>query len=213
MYNIEIMWLGVSLVGVVGGTWLACYKFRKSRNKIVEFRLDGFNDLGLEFAFSYIRGLYNEILHKDPLWHYFYEGHYSLIRCSKKYMKSVKKFLKKNAVEFKEPVVWQEGFYVTKKYQHIYQHLFHYTSVLAIELDDKKDHAYYLLAGDRIIHPFYNQSLYPAKRAGLCERIEKSGMNFQYWEAEQMTTLATDRAYHIGRVVGQEEMRKVNKKE
>ncbi len=50
----------------------------------------------------------------------------------------------------------------------------------------------------RIIHPFFNQSLYPAKKVGL----HNCNLNFQFWEAEKMGELAVSRAYHIGRLVG-----------
>ncbi len=115
-----------------------------NRNEIVEFKLDKFNDSGMDTAFGRIVYIYDTILHKDPLWHYFYEGHYSLIRCSRKYMHKVEKNLIKNGIDYRDPIVWEEGLYVTKKYQHIYQHIFHYTSVLAIELYKKGDCNYYV---------------------------------------------------------------------
>lgn len=211
MINLEIMDLTVAIpiLALVCSCVVIFFKRnRKSSQQIMEFRLNKFNDLGMEIAFGFIRNIYEEILYKDPLWHYFYEGPYSLIRCSKKYAKKVKIFLEKESIEFKEPVVWEEGLYVTSKYQHIFKHIFHYTSVLAIELYIKKDHTQYFTAADRIIHAFLNQSLYPAKAAGLCDCFEGAGVDFQYWEVDQMSRLATGRAYYIGRIIGQSQRRK-----
>lgn len=172
-------------------------------NQIIEFRLDGFNDRGIEEAFFHILEIYNKILSKDPLWHYFYEGPYSLIRCSRKYTGTVKKYLDKHCIKYKWPVYpWREGMHVTVRYQHIYRHIFHYNSVLALEMYKAGDSYRSVTAADRIIHSFFNQSLYPAKKAGLCDSYEDAEYtDFQYWEAQGMADLAIGRAYHIGRIV------------
>ena len=205
------IWIGGCIVSS-GIIYLCVYISRyikakkKAQDGIIEFWLPGFDNGGMDVAFSHILEIYNSILYKDPLWHYFYEGDYSLIRCSKKYIKNVEDCLVEHGIKFRTPTIWKEGLYVTKKYQHIYKHIFHHTSVLAIELYKNEDFTSYLAAGDRIIHPFLNQSLYPAKAAGLCESLENSNIDFQYWEAERMSELATGRAYHIGRIVGQKEI-------
>lgn len=192
---------------VVGGIIYLCRCRAATQNKIVEFWMLWFNSEGMEAAFSHISTIYEEILRKDPLWHYFYEGDYSLIRCSKKYEKAVAKYLRENNITFKKPKEWKEGLYVTQKYQYIFKHIFHQTSVLALELFKNEDFKFYVSAADRIIHPFFNQSLYPAKTAGLCDHLESSDIDFQYWEVEAMTRLATGRSFHIGKIVGKKEER------
>lgn len=193
----------IAVMGVIAAASvkiLLLFEKLKGKSEIVEFWMDGFNE-DVNIAFGHIRTIYDKILHKDPLWHYFYEGYYSLIRCSKKYEKDIESYLREHNINHRQPTIWKEGLYVTKKYQHIYKHIFHYTSVLAIEMYKSGDETYYLSAADRIIHPFFNQSLYPAKVSKLCN----DRVNFQYWEAELMGELAIGRAYHIGRVVGQKE--------
>ncbi len=207
--------MAVVAIAVVGIIYLCIHKLYcikaargAAQNEIVEFWMNWFNDKGMEAAFSHISTIYEKILCKDPLWHYFYEGDYSLIRCSKKYEKALAKYLRENNITFKKPIVWKEGLYVTQKYQHIFKHIFHQTSVLALELFKNGDLKSYISAADRVIHPFFNQSLYPVKTAGLCENLENSNIDFQYWEAEGMADLAIGRAYHIGKIVGKKERKK-----
>ena len=82
---------------------------------IIEFWMDGFNDEGLRYAFACIVELYDQILHEDEQWHYFYEDHYSLIRCSYKFARKVEKWLDKNDISHRPMTGWSEHVYVTNE--------------------------------------------------------------------------------------------------
>ncbi len=172
---------------------------------IIEFWMDGFNDKGLDKAFMHIVALYDRVLHKDPNWHYFYEGHYSLIRCSFKYQDRVEQYLGRNKIDYRIPIRnWTEGTYVTVKYIDIYKEIFHNISVLIIKMYKDKNGDFLFQAADRVIHPFLNHGFYLAKMAGLLD-VYKSDLDAEYYEADYMGKLAVGRAYHIGRIYGQRE--------
>lgn len=168
-----------------------------SGDEVMQFRLDGFNDDGLDKAFLRIVDIYDKILYKDPNWHYFYEGDHSLIRCSFKYVDLVETYLKKNGISYVPPDHWEEGTYTTVMYKDIYKHIFHSISVLMIQMYKNDDGRNLLEAGDRVIHPFFNHGFYLAKMAGMLDKY-KTVIDAEHYEADMMMTLARDRTSYIG---------------
>jgi hypothetical protein len=146
-------------------------------------------------------------LKDDPYWHFIYEGHYTLIRCSYKYAKSIERYLDKNEVECKPITWWHEGTHVTALYKNVFKEIFHWTSVLAIEMAKNKEEDFYIAqSADRIVHIFLLQAIYLAEMNGDLDRFRKIGYGIQYWEADHMSNLAKFRAYNIGKIDGQKEL-------
>ena len=175
--------------------------------QILEFWLTGFNDEGLDVAFSHLYKIYKTILHEDPQWHYFYEGHYSLIRCSYQYYEKVAKYLNDHDINYKYPgQFWTENTYMTREYMHIYKELFHYFSILVMEMYENGDGNHLFLAADRIIHPFFNHALYLAEMDGQLDYYKEMGLIVDNWEVDKMAYLASGRAYHAGKIAGQKEL-------
>ena len=152
-----------------------------SDNTIVEFWMDGFNDDGLDKAFEHIVKIYDRILCEDEQWHYFYEDHYSLIRCSYKFSSRVKKYLEENYICYRPITNWNEQTYMTSEYKSIYTTLFHNFSVLIIEMYKKGDGNQLYFAADRIIHPFFNHAIYLAEVDGQLDPYREAGFDIGEW--------------------------------
>lgn len=168
-------------------------------DEIIEFWLDNFNE-NIAIAFAYLVELYTQILHKDPQWHYFYEDHYSLVRCSLKYRDKVKKFFDDRNISYSWPVsAWCENLHTTNTYRKEFKDLFHNFSVLAIKMHLNKDGKHLHEASDRVCHCFFNHATYLAHAAGLTKNYEESGYPVDYWEAAKMAELTVFRSYNIGR--------------
>ena len=174
-----------------------------SEDNILEFWLDGFNDGGLEEAFSHIMKLYDMYLKDDVRWHFIYEGNYTLIRCSYKYVPDLVKYFTRNEIRFRSPAWWTEGTHVTAIYKEIFTEIFHWTSVLAIEMAKNKEEDFHIQqSADRIVHVFLLQALYLADINGSLDELETAGFGVMYWESSIMSNLAKYRTYHIGTIDG-----------
>jgi len=190
----------------------------KYRNEVVEFWLDGFNgerresEEGMKKAFAHIVRIYDKILYMDPNWHYFYEGEYSLIRCSYKFAKLVIKYFKSNLIEFRFRSDWEESLYVTHEYREIFKQMFHTFSVLSIEMYKNGDDRYLMQAGDRVCHCFHNHAIYLANAVGKLNKYRRAHESIMKWEADQMSILTAERCYYNGRYQGERDMQARYKK-
>ncbi len=172
------------------------------RDTIIEFWMEGFNE-DMDEAFKNLVDLYDEILHKDPYWHFFYEGHYSLVRCSMRFRDSVRKFFDKRGIQYKWPISnWTEGMYITNTHQERFKHLFHNFSMLVIEMYKNGDGDRLHKASDRIIHCFLNHALYLANSADELKPYSEAGLPIGYWEANMMSSLTISRSFYIGTIEG-----------
>jgi len=156
--------------------------------KVVEIHLLNFNE-DMPKAWQHILDIYQLVLYKDDYWHFFYEGPYSIIRCSKKYKKDVKKYLIAFNIEYKDVGPWVDGSKSVEKYKNRFIHLFHEFSMLAMELEE----GWFLLVADRICHCFFNHCTYMAE-----ESRDRYGTNM--WEAVLMGHLSIYRARHVGMI-------------
>jgi hypothetical protein len=156
--------------------------------KIIEFHLLKFNEDMLA-SWCHILDIYQRILYKDNYWHFFYEGDYSIIRCSKKYKKNVIKYLEHCEIEYKYMGTWNDGSKAVEEYKTRFTHLFHEFSMLAIEM--KED--WFMLVADRVCHCFFNHCTYMAEEA-------RSRYGENMWEGILMGQLAIYRAHHIGKL-------------
>jgi hypothetical protein len=174
---------------------------------VVEFWLPGFNDAGLVEPFKHIMCLYDTYLKDDPYWHFIYEGDYALIRCSYMYAKDLEKYFAEHNIEHKPIEWWRESTHVTALYKDVFKEIFHWTSVLAIEMAKNEEKDFYISqSADRIVHIFLLQAIYLADINGDLDRFRKIGYGIQYWEADHMADLAKFRAYNIGKIDGHNQL-------
>jgi len=163
-------------------------KYLTRKPKIVEFHLLDFNE-DMEIAWMHILEIYNIILKNDDYWHFFYEGSYSTIRCSKKYKDKVENYLKDNDIDYKDIGAWIDGSSHVEHHKQRFIHIFHEYSMLAIELDEDN----FVSVADRVCHCFFNHCTYMA-----VSLRQKYGVN--RWEGDLMGHLAISRANYIGKI-------------
>ena len=103
-------------------------------DNIVEITLTEFNINHSDIlAWDLLSSLYKEVLHDDPLWHFFYEDSDTIIRFSNPFEDDVLLFLINNEIDYTEPALWKDNQKYTAKYQRIFTILFHGFSELAME--------------------------------------------------------------------------------
>jgi len=159
------------------------------RPNIVEFNLLDFNK-DMDVAWQHIQNIYFIYLMNDPYWHFFYEREYSIIRCSKRYRMSVKKYLDKNNIQYNYVDKWKDGSVHVERYKTEFISLFHCFSMLAIQMPEED----FWSVSDRVVHCFYNHCTYMAKK----DR-EKYG---EMWEPVLAGLINNYRASYIGRCEG-----------
>ena len=111
-----------------------------------------------EPALSWIvlKDVYDKILRDDPFWHFFYEGEYSIIRCSGEFTAGVCDLLDEFSVVYTEPTVWYDSSEYVKYYHTVFTYLFHGFSVLAMEYPNEE----WFVVSDRVIHCYMNHQWY-----------------------------------------------------
>lgn len=110
-----------------------------------------------EDALDLMQILYLNILIHDPYWHFFWEGHYTVIRHSPDKHYRLKELIKLNDPDDELTVVhklsgYQENIETTKRYLGAFIPIFHGYSVLAMELDNQD----FIPVLERINHCFLN---------------------------------------------------------
>ena len=188
---------------------------------VIEFWIDGFNEDNLAETFEHIVILYNMYLKDDPNWHYIHEGDFTLIRCSYRYANNLERYFAKHDLKHKPISWWQEGTHVTATYKPIYKEIFHWTSILAIQMAINEEENFYInQAVDRIAHVFLLQAIHLAELNGDLDKYRRSDLNIMYWEADHMSNITKYRTYHIGTIAGHnalrarlDKIREKNKKE
>lgn len=133
--------------------------------------------------------LYHTVLHKDSNWHYFIEGSYNHLRFSDKFKEEIQEMLDLHEVNYNRLEVWVDEQGITKKYQEVFQKMFHSFSLLAVQGYDEDDIELLL---DRVIHCFMNhQTIF------LPEHCKKFGNSM---EPSMVANYAVERARYIGRL-------------
>jgi len=136
-------------------------------------------------------GLYDEILHKDKNWHFFYEIFFNIVRCSDKYKNDVCRYLGEHFVRYESRGLWVDNQPITKKHQKHFSIIFHEYSELIMKTgniivaEDLKNEVWYL--ADRMIHCFLNNCYYIAEPWKEEARLSAS------WENTIMSQLAAGR--------------------
>jgi hypothetical protein len=150
-----------------------------------------------------LRGLYQDVLRKDPLWHFFYEGEYSIIRCSGEFTEDVCNYLERESVVFTEPAMWMDDSPTVRRFHSIFTVLFHSFSVLAMEYDDEE----WFVTADRVIHCYMNHQWYRAW-AQYFRRV----WGEDYWEGMALSEHALRRSGYQNWSRGMLEERARNKR-
>ena len=109
-----------------------------------------------ELTWSILKSLYDKILRRDPFWHFFYEGEFSIVRCSGELTKEVCDFLDEHDIVYTEPSVWMDSSGTVRRFHTVFTTLFHSYSVLAMEYDDVE----WFYVADRVIHCYMNHQWY-----------------------------------------------------
>ena len=109
-----------------------------------------------ELVWSILKKLYNDILIDDPFWHFFYEGKYSIIRCSGELTEKVCDFLDECDIVYSEPCMWYDDSGTVRGFHAVFTSLFHSFSVLAMEYNDSE----WFYVADRVIHCYMNHQWY-----------------------------------------------------
>jgi len=111
-------------------------------------------------AWGLIKHLYFHVLRFDRHWHFFYENHYNVIRCSESVYSRVIAELDIMKIGYVEKGEWIDGSATVYKYQDIFKELFHNFSLMAMqEYDENELYKIY----DRLTHCFLNHQFYVLK--------------------------------------------------
>jgi len=168
---------------------------RGKEEKILEVELWGWGPhKGInedeENAWALIKYLHKHVLYNDDRWHFFYENFYNIIRCSESFYPEVIKELDAFGVYYKEKGEWIDGSKTVKKYQSIYEALFHNFTLMALqEYEYDEIHSIY----DRLSHCFLNHQFYALE--GFREKYGRQ------WEASIMNESAMYRSEYTGMMV------------
>ena len=159
-------------------------------------------------ALELMQEIYKSILHNDSMWHFFWEGDYTVIRCQFQYLSVVKQLLEgwnktldeHSKLEIVEKQLgYQENIPVTKKYIEAYVPIFHGYSVLAMEMDNED----FIEILERNNHCFLNM----VTRYDLVEQYRIPGDKYDThdgmgWEAIVLSHVANLRMYTCGWLYG-----------
>ena len=137
-----------------------------------------------------IKEINSEILHKDSHWHYFYERYYLIIRCQKRFIGKVRKFLEEKNINYGDVGKWSDDSSVVMNYKEIFQPLFHNFTKLAIlgYTDSDRDKIV-----DRVLHCFLNHQFYNFEDV-------RNAQGYYSWEANIIAANAVGRALNQGRI-------------
>jgi hypothetical protein len=155
--------------------------------KLHQFKLLDFNEDQQEILYR----LWKRHLKKDPWWHFFYEGDYTLLRVSEIFLKKTGVFLQRKKVRFHFNGVWKDNIKTTKKYQEQFMYIFHGYSEIAMKTMGEGNSVVGPLL-DRVTHCFMNN---------MSSRFRRIKMK-QYWEPNMIATCAAERALTIGYILG-----------
>ena len=161
---------------------------------MVEFELKDFNWTEAR-CLELLRGLWQFCLRYDQYWHFFWEGDYTVVRCSLSFQENVSGFLKRNGVVYAMNGEWVDNIPITKKYQKQFMGMFHAFSELAMQMEDDE----FRLILDRVCHCFLN-NCHTLKRVHKADDLVGTAWASTFWESLCLADVATGRAYTIGRM-------------
>lgn len=142
---------------------------------------------------SKLKGIWAELLCKDPRWHFFFEGDYTLIRCDGGFADRLEKKLRNLGLKFERTGEWVDNIAITRKYQELFEAIFHGNSEFAMRAEDREISVFL----DRITHCFLNN----CRTIGRIEKWKVAlgvAQPALYWESMLLSQAATGRALVIG---------------
>lgn len=145
--------------------------------------------------------MYAGFLKDDPQWHFFYEGDYSHIRFSKRYVEHVCEYLRSANFTFSEIKRWIDDSPTVEEFKEEFIALFHNFSVIAIKFKTNRrievsaEELEFL--ADRIIHCFLNHMYYKAMDMYTMDNIHDTS-----YELIILSNIAKNRAWYLGRLQG-----------
>ena len=134
--------------------------------------------------------LWKRHLRKDDKWHFFWEGHYTLIRCQSLFVPKVVAFLRYHRIDTVNQGPWVDNIEITKKYQDEFQQMFHAFSEIAMKCVNADNQILAELV-DRVFHCFLNNMVTNERRDG----------DYVYWEPKLVMNCAIQRATTIGQLI------------
>ncbi|KXH69819.1 MAG: hypothetical protein AM326_01730 [Candidatus Thorarchaeota archaeon SMTZ-45] len=188
---------------------------------ISEIKIEGC-DLDAGDNFKDLFQCYKEILIEDPIWHFFREGDYTLIRCEDNTVGPVTKYLEDKMGIMPGQITvteeWEDNIKATRRHQEAYAHIFHGFSMLAMMLYEEEmqysaNEAMERFIGtfDRIVHCFLNIARSDKKIKGFTPFIpvKKADHVGGIWESALIMHNALMRMYTIGNYSGKRQMQSV----
>ena len=160
-----------------------------NNSSIIQFNLLDFNE-SMVSAWVHIKLIYYDILMDDDMWHFFYEGAFSIIRCQKKYKKKLEKYFASNNIDFKYEGEWTKDHRVVDKHRDCFVRMFHDFTILAITMSEGD----FMEIADRITHSLFNHSTYMNKSF-------RSTHGEHVWEGIILSYIAALRSTHCGQIV------------
>lgn len=154
--------------------------------KLYEIRLNNFNEIKEET----LHALWKQILHKDPWWHFFYEGTWTLLRVST--TKNIYKWLKKHKIEYEYKKIWKDNIPTTRKFQEEFLYIFHGYSELAMKNFGTTSKEIKPVL-DRVVHCFMNNI--------ISDRRRESVDYYADWEPLMIVECGIQRARTIGMIL------------
>ena len=151
------------------------------------------------FNWDLLKKMYEEVLHEDSYWHFFWEGQETFIRCTRSSAKKLAKMCETHIITH-TCAPYKENIDATKKYLHIFLPMFHCFSVMAMQLEngDLRD------VLDRVCHCFLNTQT-EAEDAKAFRKARMEGDDYTMdsftWESLILGRVANARAFTIGRII------------
>lgn len=144
-----------------------------------------------------IKHIYDNILVNDNNWHFFNEGSYYILRCSEQFYDEVCYELEQAGFGINECGEWIDEQYITRKYQDVYQIMFHGFSVMAMKDYDYEELDYIY---DRVSHCFLNHQL--LKWIGALMEDDAKIKLDRYWEPTIVSRNALRRMDYMAYIDG-----------
>jgi len=149
-----------------------------------------------EHGLKTLRDLWFDHLSYDPYWHFLWEGTYALIRCTEKNAESV--VMEAESRGYKCVVeLYMDNIPITRKYQGMFEKLFHAMSLLAVFMqDDEFDDI-----TDRVLHCWLNMTRTPEREKRFTEFCGSETESQVMMEPMNMMLHAFRRAFTIGAII------------
>jgi len=165
--------------------------------KLREIKLLNFG--ACEYSWSILKTFYKEALCKDKYWHFFWEGDYTVVRCTSTSARAVEKIIKKLRKKENIPLEYQDVEYkenipATIKHLDAFISIFHGFSVIAITMEKGTIEG----TMERINHCFLNMAGMTEDAKAMKEFLKREGSFKVSYETMLITKIALSRSFMDG---------------